>query len=106
LKTVRKISAYVSHLRFTKDWIASFLSVRLFFLSGIFLIVGIPAVRAAHIWFCDLLVSIIVVSVLFFVHLLPELGGAVCLIKTCFTRLPRKLVLWLLLTLAFTYLIF
>jgi S-DNA-T family DNA segregation ATPase FtsK/SpoIIIE len=74
-----KMGAYVSHLAVYQGFgIASFLFVRLFFLSGIFLIVGIPAVRLKSIWFWDLF-ALIIVSVLFgfFATSLPELGGVV-----------------------------
>jgi S-DNA-T family DNA segregation ATPase FtsK/SpoIIIE len=56
--------------------LASFLFVRLFFLTGI-LILGISANRLKGIWFWDLF-AIIVLSVLFgFATSVPELGGTV-----------------------------
>ncbi len=58
--------------------VASFIFVRLFFLSGMYLIVGIPVKRLKNIWFWDLF-AIIVLSILFgfFVTSLPELGGII-----------------------------
>jgi S-DNA-T family DNA segregation ATPase FtsK/SpoIIIE len=57
--------------------LASFLFVRLFFLTGIFLILDISANRLKGIWFWDLF-AIIVLSVLFgFATSVPELGGTV-----------------------------
>jgi S-DNA-T family DNA segregation ATPase FtsK/SpoIIIE len=56
--------------------LASFLFVRLFFLTGIFLILDISANRLKGIWFWDLFA--IVLSVLFgFATSVPELGGTV-----------------------------
>ncbi|RVT76511.1 DNA translocase FtsK [Flavobacterium sufflavum] len=58
--------------------LASFLFVRLFFLTGIFLILGISSRKLKNIWFWDLFVMINV-SVLFgfFATSLPELGGTI-----------------------------
>tara|TARA_R110000868_G_scaffold17399_2_gene76524 strand:+ start:372 stop:2807 length:2436 start_codon:yes stop_codon:yes gene_type:complete len=58
--------------------LASFLFVRLFFLTGIYLIVGISAKKLKGIWFWDLF-ALIIVSILFgfFATSLPELGGTV-----------------------------
>ncbi|MBB1195094.1 DNA translocase FtsK [Flavobacterium sp. SOK18b] len=58
--------------------VASFIFVRLFFLSGMYLIVGIPVKRLKNIWFWDLF-AIIVLSILFgfFATSLPELGGII-----------------------------
>jgi S-DNA-T family DNA segregation ATPase FtsK/SpoIIIE len=57
---------------------ASFIFVRLFFLSGLYLVVGIPVKRLKNIWFWDLF-AIIVLSILFgfFATSLPELGGII-----------------------------
>ncbi|WP_158728345.1 MULTISPECIES: DNA translocase FtsK [unclassified Flavobacterium] len=56
----------------------SFIFVRLFFLSGLYLVVGIPVKRLKNIWFWDLF-AIIVLSILFgfFATSLPELGGII-----------------------------
>ncbi|OUD36204.1 DNA translocase FtsK [Flavobacterium sp. FPG59] len=58
--------------------VASFIFVRLFFLSGLYLIVGIPVKRLKNIWFWDLF-AIIILSILFgfFATSLPELGGII-----------------------------
>jgi S-DNA-T family DNA segregation ATPase FtsK/SpoIIIE len=57
-------------------WACSFLFVRLFFLTGIFLILGISAKKLKGIWFWDLFA--IILSVLFdFFASVPELGGTV-----------------------------
>ena len=58
--------------------IASFLFVRLFFLTGLFLVLDISIRKLKNIWFWDLFV-IIVLSVLFgfFATSLPELGGTI-----------------------------
>ncbi|HTG66769.1 MAG TPA: DNA translocase FtsK [Flavobacterium sp.] len=58
--------------------LASFLFVRLFFLTGIFLVLGLSAKKLKNIWFWDLFVMINL-SVLFgfFATSLPELGGII-----------------------------
>jgi DNA segregation ATPase FtsK/SpoIIIE, S-DNA-T family len=58
--------------------IASFLFVRLFFLTGLFLMLSIPLKKLKNTWFWDLFVTIIL-SVLFgfFFSSLPELGGTI-----------------------------
>jgi len=58
--------------------IASFIFVRLFFLTGLFLILDISFRKLKNIWFWDLFV-IIILSVLFgfFATSLPELGGII-----------------------------
>ena len=58
--------------------IASFIFVRLFFLTGLFLILDISLRKLKNIWFWDLFV-LIILSVLFgfFATSLPELGGII-----------------------------
>ena len=58
--------------------IASFIFVRLFFLTGLFLILDISYRKLKNIWFWDLFV-LIILSVLFgfFATSLPELGGII-----------------------------
>ncbi|APA00775.1 DNA translocase FtsK [Flavobacterium commune] len=58
--------------------LASFLFVRLFFLTGIFLILGLSSRKLKNIWFWDLF-AMINLSVLFgfFATSLPELGGTI-----------------------------
>lgn len=57
---------------------ASFLFVKLFFLSGTFLILDVPLRKLKSIWFWDLF-ALLVLSVLFgfFADSIPELGGTV-----------------------------
>jgi S-DNA-T family DNA segregation ATPase FtsK/SpoIIIE len=74
-----KIGAYLSNLIVYQGFgLASFLFVRLFFLTGIFLIVGLSTKKLKAIWFWDLF-ALVVISVLFgfFATSLPELGGVV-----------------------------
>ncbi|PKH69012.1 cell division protein FtsK [Flavobacterium sp. ALD4] len=74
-----KFGAFLADLIVYKGFgLASFLFVRLFFLTGIFLILGISANKLKGIWFWDLF-AIIVLSILFgfFATSLPELGGTV-----------------------------
>ncbi|MBC5842651.1 DNA translocase FtsK [Flavobacterium sp. F-380] len=74
-----KVGAYLANLIVYQGFgLASFLFVRLFFLSGIYLIVGIATKKLKGIWFWDLF-ALVVISVLFgfFATSLPELGGVV-----------------------------
>jgi S-DNA-T family DNA segregation ATPase FtsK/SpoIIIE len=74
-----KFGALLSDLIVYKGFgVASFIFVRLFFLSGLFLILGIPAKKLKNIWFWDLFV-IIILSILFgfFATSIPELGGTI-----------------------------
>ena len=74
-----KFGAFVADLIVYKGFgIASFIFVRLFFLTGIFLFLDISLKKLKRIWFWDLFV-IIILSVLFgfFATSLPELGGVI-----------------------------
>jgi S-DNA-T family DNA segregation ATPase FtsK/SpoIIIE len=74
-----KSGAYLANLIVYQGFgLASFLFVRLFFLSGIFLILGISVKKLKGIWFWDLF-ALVIISVLFgfFATSLPELGGVV-----------------------------
>jgi DNA segregation ATPase FtsK/SpoIIIE, S-DNA-T family len=74
-----KFGAYLADFIVYRGFgLASFLFVRLFFLTGIYLIVGISARKLKGIWFWDLF-ALIIVSILFgfFATSLPELGGTV-----------------------------
>ena len=74
-----KFGAYLSDFLIYKGFgIASFLYVRLFFLTGLFLILDISLNKIKSIWFWDLFV-LIILSVLFsfFATSLPELGGTI-----------------------------
>ncbi len=90
------LSAFTDRTEVTKNWLgkfgaaladffvyrgfgaASFLFVKLFFLTGAFLVLDIPLRKLKSIWFWDLFVMIII-SVLFgfFATSLPELGGTI-----------------------------
>ena len=74
-----KCGAFLADLLVYKGFgIASFFFVRLFFVTGLFLILDISLRKLKNIWFWDLFV-IIVLSVLFgfFATSLPELGGTI-----------------------------
>ncbi|HAT76991.1 MAG TPA: cell division protein FtsK, partial [Flavobacterium sp.] len=74
-----KFGAFLADLMIYKGFgVASFLFVRLFFLTGIFLVLDISSKKLNRIWFWDLFV-IIILSVLlgFFATSLPELGGII-----------------------------
>ncbi len=74
-----KFGAYLANLIVYQGFgLASFLFVRLLFLSGIFLILGLSSRKLKNIWFWDLFVMINL-SVLFgfFATSLPELGGTI-----------------------------
>ena len=74
-----KFGAYLAHLIVYNGFgFASFLFVRLFFLTGLYLIVGITPRKLKGIWFWDLF-ALLIISVLFgfFATSLPELGGTV-----------------------------
>ena len=74
-----KFGAYLADLIVYKGFgLASFLFVRLFFLTGLFLVLGLSTKKLKNIWFWDLF-AIIIVSVLFgfFATSAPELGGTI-----------------------------
>jgi S-DNA-T family DNA segregation ATPase FtsK/SpoIIIE len=74
-----KFGAFLADLLIYKGFgIASFIFVRLFFLSGLFLVLDISLRKLKNIWFWDLFV-IIILSILFgfFATSLPELGGTI-----------------------------
>jgi S-DNA-T family DNA segregation ATPase FtsK/SpoIIIE len=74
-----KFGAFLADLIVYKGFgLASFLFVRLFFLTGLFMILGISSTKLKGIWFWDLF-ALIIISVLlgFFATSLPELGGTV-----------------------------
>ncbi|MEL1241079.1 DNA translocase FtsK [Flavobacterium flavipallidum] len=74
-----KFGAYLANLIVYQGFgLASFLFVRLLFLSGIFLILGLSARKLKNIWFWDLFVMINLSVLLgFFATSLPELGGII-----------------------------
>jgi S-DNA-T family DNA segregation ATPase FtsK/SpoIIIE len=74
-----KFGAYLADLIVYNGFgLASFLFVRLFFLTGSYLVIGLPTTKLKRIWFWDLFVLIIISVLLsFFATSLPELGGVV-----------------------------
>ncbi|RZJ73012.1 DNA translocase FtsK [Flavobacterium sp.] len=74
-----KFGAWLADLFIFKGFgAASFLFVKLFFLTGSFLVLDVPLRKLKNIWFWDLF-ALVVLSVLFgfFADSLPELGGTV-----------------------------
>ncbi len=74
-----KFGAYLADVIVYKGFgLASFIFVRLFFLTGVYLALDISLKKIKRIWFWDLFV-IIIVSILFgfFATSLPELGGTI-----------------------------
>ncbi|MES2577000.1 MAG: DNA translocase FtsK 4TM domain-containing protein, partial [Bacteroidota bacterium] len=74
-----KFGAFLADLLIYRGFgIAAFIFVRLFFLTGIYMVLGISLGKLKNIWFWDLFV-IIILSVLFgfFATSAPELGGTV-----------------------------
>ncbi|MNS13906.1 DNA translocase SpoIIIE [compost metagenome] len=74
-----KFGAFLADLIVYKGFgVAAFIFVRLFFLTGVFLILELSLKKLKNIWFWDLFV-IIVLSVLFgfFATSVPELGGTI-----------------------------
>jgi DNA segregation ATPase FtsK/SpoIIIE, S-DNA-T family len=74
-----KFGAYVAHLFIYRGFgVASFLFVKLFFLSGTFLLLDLPIRKLKNTWFWDLF-AIIVLSITFsfFAITIPELGGTI-----------------------------
>jgi S-DNA-T family DNA segregation ATPase FtsK/SpoIIIE len=74
-----KLGAYTADLFIYRGFgVASFLFVKLFFLSGIYLLLDLPIKKLKNTWFWDLF-AIIILSITFgfFATSLPELGGTV-----------------------------
>ena len=74
-----KVGAYLSYFFIYKGFgAASFLFVKLFFLTGAFLVLDLPLKKLKTTWFWDLF-AIIIISILFgfFATPLPELGGTI-----------------------------
>lgn len=74
-----KFGAYLADILVSQGFgVASFLFVRLFFLTGIYLFLGIPLGKLKTTWFWDLF-AMIVVSIIFgfFATSAPELGGTI-----------------------------
>ena len=74
-----KFGAYIADLFIYRGFgVASFLFVKLFFVSGAFLILDLPIRKLKNTWFWDLF-AIIIISITFgfFATTLPELGGTI-----------------------------
>jgi DNA segregation ATPase FtsK/SpoIIIE, S-DNA-T family len=74
-----KFGAYLADILVYQGFgLASFLFVRLFFLTGIYLFLGIPLGKLRSTWFWDLF-AMIIVSIMFgfFATSAPELGGII-----------------------------
>ena len=74
-----KIGATVAHFFLFEGFgIASFIFVRLLFLSGVYLIIGLPIKKLKNTWFWDLF-AMANISLLFgfFASYIPELGGVI-----------------------------
>lgn len=74
-----KFGAYLADLFVYRGFgIASFLFVRLFFLTGMYLVLSLSIKKLKGIWFWDLF-AVVVLSVLFgfFATSIPELGGTI-----------------------------
>lgn len=72
-----KFGAYIADVFVYKGFgVASFLFVRLFFLTGAYLVLDLKVAKLRNTWFWDLY-AILVISVMmgFFASYLPELGG-------------------------------
>ena len=74
-----KFGAYVADLFIYRGFgVASFLFVKLLFLSGVFLLLDLPIRKLKNTWFWDLF-AIIILSITFgfFATTIPELGGTI-----------------------------
>ena len=74
-----KIGATVAHFFLFQGFgIASFIFVRLLFLSGVYLVIGLPIKKLKNTWFWDLF-AMVNISLLFgfFASYIPELGGVI-----------------------------
>jgi len=74
-----KFGAFLADLLIYKGFgVAAFIFVRLFFLTGIYLVLAISVRKLKNIWFWDLFV-VIILSILFgfFATSAPELGGTI-----------------------------
>jgi S-DNA-T family DNA segregation ATPase FtsK/SpoIIIE len=74
-----KFGAYMADLFIYRGFgVASFLLVKLFFLSGAFLVMDLPVQKLKNTWFWDLF-ALVILSILFgfFATTLPELGGTI-----------------------------
>ncbi|MCF6141314.1 DNA translocase FtsK [Flavobacterium sp. K77] len=74
-----KFGAFLADLLVFQGFgIAAFLFVRLFFLTGLYMVLGIPGRKLKNIWFWDLFIMVILCVLLgFFATSVPELGGTI-----------------------------
>ncbi len=74
-----KFGAFLADLLVFQGFgIAAFLFVRLFFLTGLYMVLGIPGRKLKNIWFWDLFMMVILCVLLgFFATSVPELGGTI-----------------------------
>lgn len=74
-----KFGAFLADLLVFQGFgIAAFLFVRLFFLTGLYMLLGIPGRKLKNIWFWDLFMMVILCILLgFFATSVPELGGTI-----------------------------
>ena len=76
---IGKLGAYLANFFIYKGFgAASFLFVKLFFISGAFLVLNLPLKKLKSTWFWDLF-AIVILSILFgfFFNAIPELGGTI-----------------------------
>lgn len=74
-----KVGAAMAHFFLFQGFgIASFIFVRLLFLSGVYLVIGLPIKKLKNTWFWDLF-AMVNISLLFgfFASYIPELGGVI-----------------------------
>ncbi|MFY0481189.1 DNA translocase FtsK [Flavobacterium sp. PLA-1-15] len=74
-----KFGAYLADVFVYKGFgVGAFLFVRLFFLTGAYLVLDLSVKKLKNTWFWDLF-AMVIISVLFgfFAHFLPELGGII-----------------------------
>ncbi|RZK11719.1 MAG: DNA translocase FtsK [Flavobacterium sp.] len=74
-----KFGAYLADLFVYKGFgVGAFLFVRLFFLTGAYLVLDLSVKKLKNTWFWDLF-AMVIISILFgfFAHFLPELGGII-----------------------------
>jgi len=74
-----KFGAYLADIFVYKGFgVGAFLFVRLFFLTGAYLILDLSVKKLKNTWFWDLF-AMVIISILFgfFAHFLPELGGII-----------------------------
>jgi S-DNA-T family DNA segregation ATPase FtsK/SpoIIIE len=105
-----KFGAFLADLFIYRGFgVASFLFVKLFFLTGAFFVMDISLKRMKNVWFWDLF-AIVIISILlgFFATSLPELGGTIGFEMNLFAQdyIGKSGTLLLLLLGVIVYLIF